>query len=216
MSIAAANVQERTVQVWDLVVRVFHWTLAIAFFVAYFSGEGPLALHVWAGYLIGGLVVLRVVWGFVGTEYARFRDFLFGPLAAARYAAELVRFRAARYLGHSPAGAVMVFALLIGLLAVIGTGLELHAIENDAGPLADADSPAAILTVPALADEHEAYENEGHGGERGESFWEEAHEVVANLVLVLVLLHIGGVILASVAHHENLARAMVTGRKRAP
>lgn len=216
MSIAAANVQERTIQVWDLAVRVFHWTLAIAFFVAYFSGEGPLALHVWAGYLISGLVTLRIVWGFVGTEHARFRDFLFGPLAAVRYAADLVRFRAARYLGHSPAGAVMVFALLIGLVAVVGTGLELHAIENNAGPLAGAGSPAAILAVPALADEHEAHENEGRGGERGESFWEEAHEVVANLVLVLVLLHIAGVILASVAHHENLARAMVTGRKRAP
>ena len=75
------------VKVWDGFVRLFHWSLVIAFFVAYFTEpeDATLSVHVWAGYFVGGLIVLRVIWGFIGSRHARFSDFAFGPFRALAY-----------------------------------------------------------------------------------------------------------------------------------
>jgi cytochrome b len=194
------------VRVWDRFVRIGHWLLAGAFIVAYLTEDDWMTTHVWAGYLAGAIVLLRIVWGFVGPEHARFRDFLFAPARALGYLTELLRGRARRYIGHSPAGAAMVFALLIGVAATTGSGLMVYAYDKHAGPLAGI--VASQYQGLSKAERHRAYE-------RAEDFWEEAHEVLANLTLFLVVLHVGGVVLASVAHRENLVRAMFTGRKRA-
>lgn len=212
-----------TVKVWDAFVRVFHWTVVVAFFIAYFTEDEVLTLHVWAGYAIGVLVVMRVIWGFIGPQHARFSDFLYRPSEVAAYARDLVGFRARRYLGHSPAGGTMVLALLVTLAATVWTGLELYAVEENAGPLAAFSAPpeaAAQDTLSGtLASSEEGAGAEGPDGEQrseadGGGVWEELHEVLANVALVLVLIHIAGVLLASAAHRENLARAMVTGYKR--
>jgi cytochrome b len=206
---------QKMIRVWDVFVRLFHWSVAVGFFVAYFTDDGPLTLHVWAGYLVGALVVLRIVWGFIGPEHARFASFIFPPGTVLRYLWDLLLGRATRYLGHSPGGGAMVLVLLIGLLGTVGTGLVLYAIEENAGPLAPfvSSGSSSGQAQPAL-------EREGDGGyERAEGageFWEESHEVLANVMLVLVVLHVAGVLLASYAHRENLTRAMITGRKQAP
>jgi len=218
--ISTVDVSTGTVHVWDVFVRLFHWSLAAAFFIAYFTEDEAMALHVWAGYAVGGLIALRIVWGFIGTKHARFSDFLFGPFAAWRYLRSLIAFRAKRHLGHSPAGGFMVFLLLAGCLAIVATGLITYGADGH-GPLKgyvrqDAAIPSIAMIAPALADEdmHEKEKQGGHDESGTGHFFKEIHETLANLVLILVLLHIGGGLLASLAHHENLARSMITGRKR--
>jgi len=77
------------IYVWDWFVRVFHWTLVVAFTVAYLTEDDPLTVHVWAGYVVGVLVVARIIWGFVGSPHARFSDFVYAPAAAFRYVRDL-------------------------------------------------------------------------------------------------------------------------------
>jgi cytochrome b len=205
--------EARLVRVWDPFVRFAHWTIAIGFFLAYFSEDDLLSLHVWAGYTIGVLAVLRVAWGLIGPSHARFEDFIYRPDKVFSYLAQLLTFRAKRHLGHSPAGGAMVLTLLVGLAATVWSGLEVYAIEENAGPLAaiaaDAERGPRVLRVNAVEDDEA-----GPQGRDGK-MWEEVHEVSANVMLVLVVLHIAGVMLASFVHRENLTRAMVTGMKRA-
>ena len=185
------NGAPREVYVWDPFVRLFHWTLVIAFTVAYvLTDEDVLKIHVWAGYVVGALVVARVIWGFVGPEHARFTDFVYAPGTSLRYVRDLVLFRAERHLGHSPGGGAMVVTLLLFLAATVITGLVVYGGDQQAGPL------AGMFTK-----------------EFGE-FFEGVHELIANITLALVLAHISAVILASFVFRENLPRAMFTGYKR--
>jgi cytochrome b len=202
------------VLVWDPFVRVFHWTLVAGFFTAYFTEDDLLTVHVWAGYLVGGLVVARILWGFVGPRHARFIDFIYPPATVLRYTIDLVGKRARRHIGHSPAGGAMVIALLAVLAATVWTGLETYAVENNAGPLAAGATSIQLSTVVIPKARADDASDDGPGKRRGNRFWEEAHEILANIALVLVILHVGGIILASVVHRENLVRAMVTGKKR--
>jgi cytochrome b len=211
----AADTAE-TVPVWDIAVRLFHWSLVTTFFVAFFTEDEQLLLHVWAGYTVGGLIAFRVVWGLVGTRHARFTDFIYGPGKAMRYLRNMLQFRAKRYLGHSPAGGIMIIALLLVLSATVWSGLELYAVEKNAGPLAGTERTVVHTAQTAspllhLIDDREKDEHSEGGGE---SLWEEAHELLADLAMFLVVLHVLGVALASLAHGENLVRSMVTGRKR--
>lgn len=166
--------------VWDLPVRVFHWTLVTSFAGAYLLAEGERLrnIHVMFGYTVLGLVLFRLVWGLTGTRYAQFRSFMYRPREMANYVLGLLRGDRPHYVGHNPAGSLAIWAILI--LAGL-TGLSGYATYNEFG---------------------------------GDAF-EEAHEFFANTWLMVVGLHIAGVIVSSLLDHENLARAMITGYKRA-
>ncbi|HEX5327851.1 MAG TPA: cytochrome b/b6 domain-containing protein [Acetobacteraceae bacterium] len=110
------------VPVWDCFVRLFHWGTASLVLVAFLTTDGPRWLHEDSGYAVLVLVAARILWGLVGTRHARFVSFLWGPRAVLRYLTLLRAGRAPHYLGHNPAGAVMVFALLGLLLFVSGSG----------------------------------------------------------------------------------------------
>ncbi|MHA1600635.1 MAG: cytochrome b/b6 domain-containing protein [Alphaproteobacteria bacterium] len=196
---------ENTVRVWDPLVRIGHWTLVGTFAVAFFLGDEILTLHVWAGYLLGAVVVIRIAWGFVGPRHARFTDFVYKPRTVLSYLADMLTFRARRYLGHSPAGGAMIVVLLSMLAATVFSGLMAYAVEKNRGPLAPYVAQISVqLVAPARADD----------GEERDEVWEDLHEAISNITFFLVLLHIGGVAVASFAHRENLVRAMITGDKR--
>lgn len=170
-----------TVKVWDLFIRIFHWSLVASFAVAFLSSEGRdlRLLHYWAGYSAAALVSLRLLWGLAGTHYARFSQFVRGPRSTLGYLRDVLSGHEARYLGHNPAGAAMVILLLFSLIGVSLTG---HLMTTDA-------------------------------------FWgseemEEAHEVLSNGMIGLIMLHIAGVVVESIRHRESLVKAMLTGKKR--
>ncbi|POZ50242.1 cytochrome b/b6 domain-containing protein [Methylovulum psychrotolerans] len=177
------------IKVWDLPLRIFHWLLVLGFTVAYLTEDELLDIHVWAGYLVFALLAFRLVWGFIGSPYARFSQFLCSPLASIAYIKDLLAAKAKRYLGHNPAGAAMIVLLLLSLLATTLSGFAVYGADQGAGPLAGI-------------------------GSDNEELWEEIHEFFANFSVVLIVLHIAGVILESVIHKENLAKAMIQGSKK--
>lgn len=208
-------------KVWDPFVRISHGVLAVAFLAAYAIEDEWMTVHAWLGYLAGLIVVLRVGWGLVGPRPARFSDFLYPPRIVFGYLADLALFRARRYLGHSPAGGAMAVALWLGVTASVLSGLAAYAYQGK-GPLAPYFGPAAqVSTAPVLVSPAYANDDEGKRGKgkipksRAAKAWEEIHDALATVTLWLVVLHVAGVLWASIVHHENLARGMIDGLKRA-
>ena len=118
MNTPSASPAEQRTLVWDAPVRVFHWLMVLAFAGAWLTAESERwrLLHVTLGYTMAGLVAFRLAWGLLGTRHARFASFVRGPRAVARYVGSLLRGDPERHVGHNPAGAVAIVALL-GLAA---------------------------------------------------------------------------------------------------
>lgn len=203
----------KTIRVWDHFVRFFHASLVVLIVTAYVSAERSETVHVWSGHAVLVLIVLRVVWGFFGSKYARFSSFVTSPTAALDYLKALPVRRAPRTLGHNPAGGWMVLALLAVITLTTLSGLANYAAEGK-GLLAGVIGPnATTLSVDrnGAEPEYELHETE-HDDD--DELWHELHELFVNLMLVLVGVHIAGVLASSWSHRENLALSMITGNKR--
>ena len=181
---------DNTIKVWDPLIRIFHWSLVFFFFLAYITEDDWMTVHSFAGYGIAFLIIFRLVWGFIGTRHARFSDFVCSRQVVMSYLKQLSRGKAKRYIGHNPAGAAMIVALLFSIAMTVFSGVSLYATEGH-GPL-----------------------SETFFSSWSEDVLEEIHEIFANLTLLLVITHVGGVLLSSLLHRENLVRAMINGRKR--
>ena len=123
---------ESSILVWDLPLRLFHWLLAAAFAGAFVTAESERwrDVHVMLGYTTLALIAFRVAWGFIGTRYARFASFAFGPSRVVSYLRSLATRTPHHYTGHNPAGSWAIYALLAGVFAAGATGL---AVYNDMG-----------------------------------------------------------------------------------
>lgn len=184
----APEAAERSVHVWDLPTRLFHWSLLALVLIAWFTGgeEGVAAMiHRYAGEAIAGLIVFRVIWGFTGGARARFADFAAGPSAIIAHVRDLFAKQPKRHLGHNPLGGVAVFLLLAVVAGVVVTGL-FSGDESNAGPFAG-------LWGLELS---------------------EAHEALFRVLQGLVVVHVLGVVVESVKAKDALVPAMITGSKR--
>lgn len=222
---------ERNVKVWDPLVRIGHWVLAGGFLVAYLTAEENQGVHVVAGYTVAVVVGLRVIWGIFGSRHARFANFVKGPGAVLGYLSGLFTGTSKRSLGHNPAGAAMIIALLLGVGGTAVSGMALYAVEEGKGPLAGWIAPAAEGVSGEAARREKAHDADdeeresaggseaaregGAGGEDAEEVYEDVHKGFVNITLLLIGMHVAGVFASSLAHRENLVRAMITGRKRA-
>jgi cytochrome b len=119
---AGAVTPPPTVKVWDLFVRLFHWSLVTLFVIAFATGDETERVHLAAGYAIAGLLALRIVWGFIGPRHARFTDFVRSPREAMAYLRDAMLLRARRTIGHNPAGGLMIIALIVMLAGTCVTG----------------------------------------------------------------------------------------------
>lgn len=221
MDISETSLAPNKFMVWDPLVRIFHWSLVTTFTIAYLTGDEESQVHVYAGYTVIGLVLFRLLWGFIGTRHARFKDFMYRPATVFSYAKEVLTGKPKRYLGHNPLAGIMILLLLGSLLTTGITGyllLGADAKHNQPAVTASASAPvpgksASGIIAPVLADSSVAEKHGGHDEYEGPL--KEIHEFFANFTLFLVFLHIAGVILSSLQHKENLVRAMITGRKSA-
>jgi cytochrome b len=115
--------------IWDVPTRVFHWTLAASFAGAFLTGDSERwrDLHLLLGYLFAGLIGFRLLWGLLGTRYARFRSFLFRPGEVVAYARSLLGRSPRHYLGHNPLGSIVIFLLLFLGIVTAASGWAYYA-----------------------------------------------------------------------------------------
>jgi len=192
---------------WDPLLRLAHWGIAVVVIANYaFTKEGG-SVHIALGWAGMALLLLRLIWGFVGPREARFASFPPNPMAALRHLGGLLRGKAPQYPSHNPAGALMAYALWACLAVITLTGLGMSGVS----PFAQADLEAAV----AEGDWSVLVEDDGEA--EGESPYgdvlEEVHEVAANLILILALLHVAGVAVESRAMRRNLLAPMLITRR---
>lgn len=194
---------------WDRIVRVSHWGIAIVVLANEVFTKGGSPVHVWFGWAGLALLALRMAWGLIGTPAARFSAFPPNPFAALAHVKQLFAGKPRSYRSHNPAGALMAYALWACIAVMVATGLSM----SGPNPFAVAERQAIVdsgdwsqLVKTEAADED--------GDEAGNSWVKEAHEITANLILLLVALHIGGVLVEGVMMRHNLVPAMLLGRRK--
>jgi len=185
------NENVKNILIWDLPTRIFHWSLVISFAIAWLTYDDNryLFFHVYSGYVFFGLLVFRILWGVIGSQYARFRSFAYNWPSVFAYLKGLINGQAARYLGHNPAGSWAIFIMIVLGFVVSIAGIFVLAGEEGHGILAG--------VIPYQLGEMS----------------KEIHELAAWAMLLVTFFHVSGVIVESFFHKENLILSMITGNK---
>ena len=192
---------------WDPVVKLTHWTVALGVLAnAVFTEEGSAA-HIWVGYALAAILGLRLLWGLIGPAEARFTAF---PPSARRAFSHVRDIRAGvktEHKSHNPLGALMAYAIWICLLVIVGTGISMASLPETAG------GREQIVTVPSVLAGREDREHDDEEGEHEEGLASEVHETAANLLYLLILLHLAGVLFETRRSGPNVLLAMVPGHR---
>ena len=185
-----ADPQETHVRVWDLPIRLFHWSIVLLMGISWFSADqGYMRLHLASGLTLLALLLFRIGWGLVGSTTARFRDFLHPPRRVVGYLKGLAGSEKVLHAGHNPAGGLMVIALIAVLLAQVGTGLFANDGVRFHGPLALLVSEDVSTRLTDI------------------------HGLISNLILLLIWCHVVAVGFYLLVRGDNLVWPMVTGKK---
>lgn len=183
----------RTVLVWDLPTRLFHWLTVVLVAAAYITWRLDwMDWHLLAGKVLLALLLFRLTWGVVGSETARFASFLAFPRAAAQHLARIFRREPDEQIGHNPAGGWMVLLLLALLLGEVLTGILDNNDVADEGPLTE--------VIPAW----------------GLNLVTDLHALLWDALLAAVALHLAAIAIYAMAKGHHLLRPMLTGRKQLP
>jgi cytochrome b len=179
-------------RIWDLPVRLTHWSLVVSFFGAFFTAElRPTIIHEFFAFACLTLVTFRVLWGLVGSDTARFTHFVKGYGAATAYLKGLAKFKHTPHWGHNPLGALAIMSILGLMFALVGAGL-FASTSSYTGPWTNSVSKglASVLN--------------------------ETHELLATVLMTIVVIHIVAVVAYRVFFKDNLITPMVKGVKEAP
>lgn len=179
-----------SIRIWDLPLRLTHWSFAFLVPALWWSAENSQwALHKRFGVTLLGLLVFRIMWGFLGTRTARFASFVRGPGAVLGYLRGTLG-AAAQMIGHNPIGALSVLGLLGVMLAQVSSGLFAgDPYDGATGPL---NALVSVATAEALTEWHEWF------------YW---------VVLGMVALHLSAITFYAVAKQNDLVSPMLSGRK---
>ena len=206
----------KSVKVWDVFVRVFHWTLVGSLIGMYLTGDSFKNTHIKLGYFLICLILARILWGIFGSKHARFSDFICSPGTAYNYLKGLIKGNPKHYLGHNPAGGLMIIVMLVSLLITAFTGLK--ALGSEGRGLLANKGISIVRLAYANGDEHNDDDRKYRGGHRQKKqkceLWDDIHESMTSFMIFLVMVHVGGVIISSWIHKENLILGMITGKKK--
>jgi len=192
MSDKPTNSALQAVTVWDISVRIFHWSLVAGIGFLWYSGEeggNIMTWHMYVGYTMLGLILYRLLWGIYGSTYARFSYFIKGPSKTFNYAKDFIKGESPHSLSHNPLGGWMTIVLMSLVFIQAATGLFATDDIITEGPLF------------SLVDESTAY------------LLTEIHEINFNLLLLSAGLHIAAVLYHRFVKGEDLVKSMITGKK---
>lgn len=192
------------VKVWDRFVRIGHWVMVLCFCSLFFRAD-KFPLHVYSAYVVMTIMVLRIIWGFVGPHAARFRTFLFSPKVMYQYGIDSVIGHPMHTISHNPLGSAMVFALLVAMLGTGALGIMLYSSGQEMGPLgsripSDWEEGLFVLTI---------------FGEAMPVGLKQLHIWSGNIAASLVTVHVLGTLWATAVHKTAHVIGMVSGIKDA-
>ena len=182
----------KRVLVWDLPTRLFHWLLVVLVVISFVSGNiggNAMQYHEWSGFTILALLLLRLVWGVVGSRESRFATFVRGPSTVVRYATTILRSDSTPFRGHNPLGGWSIIAMLLALLVQAATGLFANDDITTEGPLFDWVSKATSDWLTRV------------------------HKLNQEVIIALVCIHVLAVLFYLFHKLENLVNPMITGVK---
>ncbi len=183
---------KRETAIWDVPTRLFHWSLVLLvgcnLFLVSPRGGWETVVHFISGFAVAGLLLFRFIWGFIGSPRSRFADFLKSWRAVKAYGMRLARLDPPHSIGHNALGGWMIGVMLATLLGMVGTGL-FAAGRRAEGPFASLISSSAAHQIGQV------------------------HQLISNLMIGLVVLHLAGVLTDWLLTRDNLIKSMITGRK---